>query len=105
MLAVFLYMSILCMPTAAKVRIFQASYANERVKFGCLSFLSPLQIQGVFMFFSRVFLLDHLIVALMVLNILHFYMIRYNLSCVGRNHNHWSVDMFPQDITSPHCCC
>jgi hypothetical protein len=40
-------------------------------------------------------MLDHLIVALMMLNILHFYVTWYNLSCDGRNHNHWSVEYVP----------
>jgi hypothetical protein len=38
---------------------------------------------------------DHLIVVLMVLNVLHFYMVRYNLSCVRRNNNYWSVEYVP----------
>ena len=50
---------------------------------------------GCFHVLQQSFVLDHLIVALMMLNMLHFYMIRCNLSCVGRNHNHWSVEYVP----------
>ena len=50
---------------------------------------------GCFHVFKQSFVLDHQIVALMMLSMLHFYLIRYNLSCVVRNHNHWSVEFVP----------
>jgi len=87
------------MPAAAKVRIFQASYVtlNSELKSEVWVSFLPITVTntGCFHVFQQSLVLDHLIVALMVLNMLHFYMIRYNLSCVGRNHNQWSVDYVP----------
>jgi len=70
---------------------------TEKVKFWVPFLPITITNTGCFHVLQQSFVLDHLIVTLMVLNMMHFYMISYNLSCVGRNHNHWSVDYVPPE--------